>query len=189
MLSGSNAIGMVYIVLSWGLKKETRLLAEFFRYAINNNPFLMIATSLPFGMQNGADWSPQPPGLRRSCSLPKPLGRKCAVTLEDGSWQQESQGLTAACCVHLCEVCWLLVVGGDSKTMRLLHACVTDIHSGEMIWESNSELDLVKEFYKNSLLMPHCIPTKWVFLIFFVNMHKNNSQRKCILEMAVYHDK
>lgn len=160
MLSSSNAIGVVYIILSRGLKKETRLLAEFLRYAINSDLFLMIATSLPFGMQNGADWSPQPPGLGGSCSLPKPLGRECAVASEDGSWPQDSQGLTAACCVHLCGVCWLLLLGGDGNTMRLLHACVTDIHSGERIWECNSELALVKVFYKNSLLMPRRIPTK-----------------------------
>lgn len=84
----------------------------------------------------------------------QPLGRECAAAAASGagSWPQESQRLMD-CNVPVWAstwLCWLFVLGEEGKTRRLLHVFVTDIHSGEKIWESNSELALVRECFKNS---------------------------------------
>lgn len=153
----------------------------------------MTATSLPFVTQDGDVWYLRPRGLRKSCLLPKPPERECAVASQSDFWPQESQR-TADCNVPVwisMWLCWLFVLVKDGKIMKLLDAFVTDIHVGEKIWEFSSELALVKEFCKNShYFSSHiCIPAEWVFSIFLVNTRKTNSQRKCILVMAVYQDK
>lgn len=70
--------------------RKFRLLAEFPRYATSVDLCLMMATSLPFGAQNGEGQYLQPHGLKKSCFLPKTLGRECAASSEGGSWPQVS---------------------------------------------------------------------------------------------------
>lgn len=69
-------------------------MAEFSKYAISSDLFLMIATSLPFGTQTGEVSYLQAHGLSKSCLLSKPPGRECAVGSEDGGFlPPESQRL------------------------------------------------------------------------------------------------
>jgi hypothetical protein len=42
----------------------------------------------------------------------------------------------------------MFVLGEDGKTRRLLDAFATDTHSGEWIWESNSELALQRNYIR-----------------------------------------
>ena len=151
----SNAVGLVYITLSWGLKKETGLLAEFSKYAISDL-FLTTATSLPFGTQSGEVSYLRRRGLSESCR-PEPPGREGAVASEDGGFLPRSSQRLADCNVPVqisVWLCWLFVLGEDGKTRRLLDAFVTDIHSGGRIWESNNKLALFGKFYKNAPSQP-----------------------------------
>ena len=177
LCSGSSkATGLVYLTLSWGLKEETRLLAAFSQYAIGDDLFLMMARSMPFGTLDGGVWNLQPRGLSMCSRCPNLWEENVLIASEQGaSLPQESQRMAGCHAPVHSSVwrCWLFVFREDGKTMRLLAALVTDIHSGERIWESNSELALFGEFYENahSFSSRICIPAEWAFSIFLVNMH------------------
>lgn len=82
------------------------------------------------------------------------------------------------------------MLGEDHKSRKALGAFVTDIHRADRIWESNNTLALYCEHSKSPFLPRHiCIPAEWTVEGFLVSRPRLLSQRKCVLEMAIYQDK